>query len=434
MRQGWLRQQPPSMSSSTLPRTIVVIALAIVAALTAIVSPASAAPRTTPYKLPADFALPNHLTAGPDGAMWVTDSSLGRIWKIGSSGKIRHYDLGQMPTGITAAHGVLWVADSGGDAIHRVETDGSSTSYPLAAGAFPIDIVKGADGALWFTEGRGDKIGRITPDGHVDEYPLPTAGAFAGDIAAGPDGAVYFSESSAGKIGRITMAGEITEFTMPGAAALPGPIVSIGGVLYVSDRNNNTIDRMTTTGQFTGAFALPRENADPVAMVAGLDGALYISELMTGSISRMTLDGTFTKRYKLPGGWPDSIANGPDGALWVGQGNLGQVTRLGVGLDGPVTAAATTISARAGVTATHTVATFADADPNARPRDYAVTINWGDGQTTGGWVRRAADGSFLVRGRHTYEKKGTRKVVVRITDGVGKGIDAKVTSTAVVSR
>lgn len=68
----------------------------------------------------------------------------------------------------------------------------------------------------------------------------------------------------------------------------------------------------------------------------------------------------------------------------------------------------------------------------ARAR-YAVTISWGDGETTGGWVRRAADGSFLVRGRHTYEKKGTRTVVVRITDGVGKGIDAKVTRTAVVS-
>jgi virginiamycin B lyase len=422
------------MSSSSLPRTIALVALAIVAALTTIVSPASAAPRTTPYKLPADFALPNDLATGPDGAMWVTDSSLGRIWKIATNGKIRSYDLGQQPAGITSAYGSLWVADASGDAIHRVETDGTATHYPLPQGAFPIDIVKGADGALWFTEGRGDKIGRITTDGHIDEYPLPTANAFAADIAAGPDGAVYFSESSTGKVGRITTAGEITEYTMPGDAALPGPIVSIGGVLYVSDRNNNTIDRMTTAGEFTDAFALPRENADPVAMVAGVDGALYISEHMTGSISRMTLDGTFTKRYKVPGGWPDAITNGPDGALWVAQGNIGQVTRLDVGLDAPVTAGATTFSARAGVTATHTVATFTDADPNARARDYAVTINWGDGETTGGWVRRAADGSFLVRGRHTYEKKGTRKVVVRITDGVGKGIDAKVTSTAVVSK
>ncbi len=190
---------------------------------------------------------------------------------------------------------------------------------------------------------------------------------------------------------------------------------------------------MTTAGEFTDAFELPRENADPVAMVAGVDGALYISEHMTGSISRMTLDGTFTKRYQDPRRLgPTRSPTAPTARCGSRQGNIGQVTRLDVGLDAPVTASATTFSARAGVTATHTVATFTDADPNARARDYAVTINWGDGETTGGWVRRAADGSFLVRGRHTYEKKGTRKVIVLITDGVGKGIDAKVASTAVV--
>ncbi len=420
------------MSSSPISRTIALIALAIVAALAA-VSPASATPRATPYPLPADFALPNQPVTGPDGAVWVTDSSLGRIWRIAPrTGKIRSYDLGQQPTGITVAYGSMWVADAGGDAIHRVETDGSSTRIALRNGAFPTGIVKGPDGALWFTETHGDAIGRLALDGTITEYPL-APGVFAGEIVSGPDGALYFSEALGGKVGRITTSGAITEFALPGDAAMPGPIVATDGVLYVADRNNNTIDRMTTTGEVTDAFEVPRENADPLAMVAGADGALYIAEHMTGSISRMTLDGTFTKRYKVPGGWPDSITNGPDGSPWIGQGNLGQVVRLDVGLDAPVTAHGTTFAARAGVTATHTVAEFTDADPNARAGDYAVTISWGDGSTTGGTVSRAADGSFTVRGRHAYEKKGTRRVTVRIADGAGRGLDAKVTSTAVVS-
>ena len=37
------------------------------------------------------------------------------------------------------------------------------------------------------------------------------------------------------------------------------------------------------------------------------------------------------KHYRIPGGWPDSLAAGPDDTLWVGQGNIGQVTRLDVG-------------------------------------------------------------------------------------------------------
>jgi hypothetical protein len=70
------------------------------------------------------------------------------------------------------------------------------------------------------------------------------------------------------------------------------------------------------------------------------------------------------------------------------------------------------------VSAKHTVAAFTDADPNARPRDYEVTIAWGDGTSSAGWVRRSDDGSFAVR----------------ITDGVGKGLDAKVASTATVKK
>jgi hypothetical protein len=37
-----------------------------------------------------------------------------------------------------------------------------------------------------------------------------------------------------------------------------------------------------------------------------------------------------------------------------------------------------------------------------------------------------------VRGQDTYFKAGMYRVVVRITDGVGKGIDAKGESTAIV--
>ena len=173
------------------------LAVVLTALLAVAVSPAAAHTRSTTVKLPAEFALPNDAVLGPDGAMWVTDSSLGRIWRIGSKQKkIRSYELGQQPTGITTGHGSMWVADAGGDAIHRVETDGSSVRYPLADGSFPTSIVKGPDGALWFTEAHGDAIGRLALDGTVTEYALTSAEAFAGYIEVGPYGAMWFSGSS----------------------------------------------------------------------------------------------------------------------------------------------------------------------------------------------------------------------------------------------
>jgi hypothetical protein len=80
------------------------------------------------------------------------------------------------------------------------------------------------------------------------------------------------------------------------------------------------------------------------------------------------------------------------------------------------------------------VATFTDGDPSARARDYEALITWGDGNRSYGTVQERADGSFAVKGKHTYAKQGSRKVVVRITDGVGRGLDAKVTSWAIVLR
>jgi virginiamycin B lyase len=416
-----------------LPRVAAVLVMVVVAGLSA--TAANASQRLTTYTLPEEFALPNDMVVGPDGATWVTDSSLGRIWRISQSGKIRHHELGQQPGAVTVAGGSLWVADAGGDAIHRVETDGSSQRYALDADSFPTSIAPGPDGALWFTEGRDDEIGRITLDGEITEYPLPSAGAFAGDIAAGPDGALYFSEALAGKVGRITTAGEVTEYDVPGDDPLPGAIVlGDDGALYVAERNDNVISRMTTAGEFTAEFALPRENADPVSMVKGVDGALYVSEFMSGVVSRMTFDGTFTNAYRIPGGFNDNIVSAPDGALWVAQGSDGKVSRLDLGLDYPVTAEGTTFEAREDRSVTATVATFTDADPAAQASDYHVVISWGDGDRSYGSVQRRADGSFAVRGQHTYGHRGVRRVTVRITDGVGKGLDAKVTSWAVVRR
>jgi virginiamycin B lyase len=407
------------------------VALALTALL-AIAPSALASPRITELPLPAQFALPNTVASGPDGALWVTDSSLGRVWRITTKGKISSLELGDGPAGIVSSGGALWIADSSGDRIVRLTTDGHQTPYPLAAGAFPVSLVEGPDGAIWFTETRGDKIGRLASDGTITEYPLATPGAFATDITVGPDGALWFSEESGNKVGRVTTSGEVTEFDLPYAEPLPGPIVIADGALFVALRNTNVVVRLNTAGEVTGEFPLPTANANPVDMVLGPDGALWISEHSANRIARMTLDGVVTREYRVPSGGPGSIAFGSDGALWIAEENVGQVARLDLGFDPPVEATGTTFTAKVGQSVDPVVATFRDADPNARAADYSVTIRWGDGQTSAGTVRKGADGSFVARGRHTYFKKGTRAVIVRITDGVGKGLDAKVTSRAVV--
>jgi virginiamycin B lyase len=400
---------------------------ALVAAFALSATAAQASPRVTEIPLRSQYAVPNEIVAGPDGALYTSDSSLGKVWRIGDHGRVRAFDVGGGATGIASAHGALWVSNRDTSAIVKLGLNGAQTSYPVAEGAFPADIVLGSDGALWFTELRGNAIGRLSVDGKLTEYPIPTPDAFAADITPGPDGALWFTESSANKVGRITTAGVITEFALPSADSLPGPIVAgKDGALWFAERNTNTIARMTTDGVLTNEFALPTENANPLALVAAPDGNLYFTQHEDGTVARMTYGGIVTKTFRVPSGYPDGLTVDASGDLWFTQGNLGQVGTIDLRWDPPISATGTTFTMRRGVSAERTVATFTDPDGDARPGDYAVTIKWGDGSNSAGWVRRAG-AAFEVRGRHVYDKAKTFAVTVKVDD-------AKVASSAIVSR
>ena len=115
--------------------------------------------QVTEFPLRASFALPNEI-ASAGGALWVTDSSLGAVWRVTTKGKARFIDVGDQPSGITVGpDGALWLADASDSAIVRLSLDGTPTRFPLPAGNRPSDIASGADGALWFTE-IGDQRGR----------------------------------------------------------------------------------------------------------------------------------------------------------------------------------------------------------------------------------------------------------------------------------
>ena len=54
---------------------------------------------------------------------------------------------------------------------------------------------------------------------------------------------------------------------------------------------------------------------------------------------------------------------------------------------------------------TFTVATFTDPDQNRQATDYSATIDWGDGQTSPGWID-ASDSGYTVSGDHVLLASG----------------------------
>jgi hypothetical protein len=127
---------------------------------------------------------------------------------------------GSSPARIAAGpDGALWFTESDGNRIGRITITGIITEFSIpTGGSSPTGIAAGADGALWFTEYNGNNIGRITTSGTITEYPDPYCGCVSvpgthlsmpSAILAAPNGgkALWFVEAGENAIGQISLSG-----------------------------------------------------------------------------------------------------------------------------------------------------------------------------------------------------------------------------------
>ena len=266
------------------------------------------APSIRQFPLPTANSNPLSITAGPDGALWFTEASLGVVAKIG-----------------------------------RITTTGVLSEYPLPdLLSYPTYITAGPDGALWFIEEYVNKIGRITTGGMITEYAIP--GNDLGGITAGPDGNLWFTYfvtanpntggPPIGKVGKLTPSGTLSDFTIPPiddyTSSAPYSITEgPDGALWFTEVKagataaSGYIGRITTDGSITEylAYASPGGLNFPFSIITGPDGALWFLQSGTSIVGRITTTGSVTE-YSLPpvpGSLPNSptgIASGPDGGVW----------------------------------------------------------------------------------------------------------------------
>ena len=278
----------------------------------------------TEYATPTLNSQPTGITAGPDGALWFTETD--KIGRITTAGVITEYPA--LTAGGSALHditvgpdGALWFTEL--NKIGRITTAGAITEYPLpmACSYNPVSITAGPDGALWFAWDCNGTIGRMTTAGVVtlygaSDYPL--------GITAGPDGAVWFTEGN-GKIGRITMAGVVTEYTTPTADTVQFFIITgPDGALWFTEYEHGKIGRITTAGVVT-EYNTPTAIDSTFAIASGPDGAVWFTG--SGSIGRITTAGAITV-YPGPAGGAYNLTTGSDGALWFTE-TYGPVSNIG---------------------------------------------------------------------------------------------------------
>ena len=269
-------------------------------------------------------AFPQEVTVGPDGNLWYTDEVTGvytfspaslqpvpcpsasRSPAVGcavSSGNVA-------PTGIVAGpDGALWFTQSNGGnpsngrayfpaSIGRLTTLGAYTAYPVPASARSVPgldaITVGPNGNLWFTETAVDRIGEITPKAAnpvIREFTLPAGDHLApgvgspitsaDTIASGPGGDIWFTEQGSNAIGVMSTSGVLVhKFTVPNANLNPTPLGITEGAdktMWFTEDDANQVASITAAGKVT-VYPLPSAASGPQSIVYGPDGNLWFTE------------------------------------------------------------------------------------------------------------------------------------------------------------
>jgi len=258
-------------------------------------------------------ALRGAIAMGPDGSIYImTDGNF--IRKVTPDGIIHAFagtgQTGSSPDGVPALTAALNIRS-----------------------AQPINgIVAAPDGSVYFSEPYGNKIRRVMPDGTLTTVAGDGSWSFGGDggpatsaklatpsgIALGPDGSLYIADRCNNRIRKVTSDGRIK--TVAGSGAT-GCYPGYGIISYSGDGGPATIAGLQ----------------DPVSVAVARDGTIFFSDYSSRVIRRVRPNGNI-----------DTIAGRWGGSGWTGkdtparQMEIGAITHLSLGNDGALYASSET--------------------------------------------------------------------------------------------
>jgi streptogramin lyase len=148
-------------------------------------------------------AAPLRLAVGA-GGLWVTSATTGAVRRIdlGSGHPAAPIAVGRGPAGVTVAHGLVWVANSRGDTVSKVDPSiGQVLGDPIEVGGNPGGIDAGTT-TVWVASAAEDAVTRIDLEsGERSGAPIQV-GSRPGAVAVG-ETAVWVADNGEGAITRI---------------------------------------------------------------------------------------------------------------------------------------------------------------------------------------------------------------------------------------
>ncbi len=303
------------------------------------------------------------------GAYYIADNINGRIRRVGSDGIISTVAGNNLnrafPDGIPATqaylnnprglwlapNGDLYVADTENHYIRVITPAGRISTIAGRGGAsflgdggparqaylaFPSDIVGDAAGALFISDSSNNRIRRIAPNGIISTYAGNGTPAYNGDgilattaslqgpqeIALDRNGNLYIADRGNQRIRRVAPDGIITTVAGSGTEGYSGDggpatlaslrfpwgvAVDPAGNLYIADRDNSVIRKVSTGGTITtiagtgvsgfsggGGPATAARLSFPRRVVVETSGTLLVVDSGNHRLRRIDANGIIT--------------------------------------------------------------------------------------------------------------------------------------------
>ena len=286
-------------------------------------------------RLTSLFYNPQGVAVDSSGNLYVADTSNHRIRKIDISGNVTTF----------AGSGTASFAD------------GNGTSASLNQ---PIGITIDSSGNLYIAEYGNSKIRKITPDRTVTTIAGSTVGFLDGQATAAKfympvgitvdsSGNLYVADNISNRIRKIDTSGNVTTFAGSTQGSLDGQgttakfylpsgiVVDSSGNLYIVDRGNHRIRKITPDGNVTTIAGSTVGSVDgqgttakfnnPTGITIDSSGNLYVSDYSSHRIRKITPGGLVTTIAGSTSGFADgnittAKLNLPRGITVDSSGNL----------------------------------------------------------------------------------------------------------------
>jgi streptogramin lyase len=130
-----------------------------------------------------------------DSTMWFNDAGNDRLGRISADGSVTFFNVstGGQPQDVTVGpDGKLWFTEPSLGKIGSMSPTGQLKEFPLPqADAWPVSLAFDAAGDIWISETQADRLVRMKPDGSTTDWALPGPDLFPGTVRVDASGHVW---------------------------------------------------------------------------------------------------------------------------------------------------------------------------------------------------------------------------------------------------